>query len=78
MTKRCRKATNFFGEIMFHGGVSDGMFNTIMYQRIQPTVQNVQTVQTVQTAQTERRVKINRPQFLHEMPKKFMRGPNVS
>ena len=57
-----RHATDFYGQIVYHGGVSDGMFNTILWER------NTQT----------RQVRINRPQFLHVIPARFRQGGNVS
>ena len=63
---RGRSTTQFFGDVVYHGGISDGMFNTIMNERVH------------ELHGMRRRVKIKRPQFLHEMPARFMKGANVS
>ena len=66
MQTRTRGSTQFYGDVVFHGGLSDGIFNTLMYQRLNDS------------SNQRRSVKIQRPQFLHEMPARFMRGANVS
>ena len=67
VSTRHRNYTNFFGDIVYHGGISDGTFNTIMNERLNE-LHGIR----------RRRVKIKRPQFLHQMPARFMQGGNVS
>ena len=51
---------------MFHGGLPDEIFDTIMTQRTESNLNQ------------NRQVKITRPQFIHEMPARYVNGANVS